>query len=95
VPGGATIVARPPADGCAELAGYESDLDRLLDRVFDEYGLVVCGWSADWDITLKAAIDRAPSRRFPMYWTSRGVPSSAPQGVDRAPMRAQGQHRGR
>jgi hypothetical protein len=61
----------------AELEEYEPQLDRLLDRVLDEYGLIVCGWSAEWDAALKAAIDRAPSRRFPTYWASMGAPGAA------------------
>jgi len=32
--------------------------------VFDEYGLIVCGWSADWDTALRQAIERCPTRRF-------------------------------
>lgn len=61
----------------AELAGYPAELDALLDRVFDEYGLIVCGWSAEWDVALRAAISRAPARRFNTYWASRGNPSAA------------------
>lgn len=57
-----------------ELAGYEAELNTLLDRVFDEYGLIVCGWSAIWDRALRAAIERCPSRRYTMYWASRGDP---------------------
>lgn len=57
-----------------ELATYEAAIEQLLDRVLDEFGLIVCGWSAEWDVALKAAIDRAPSRRYPMYWTSYGEP---------------------
>ena len=30
----------------AELAVYPKKLNTLLDRVFDEFGLIVCGWSA-------------------------------------------------
>jgi hypothetical protein len=56
----------------AELAEYEPELNTLLDRVFDEFGIIVCGWSAEWDVALRAAITRAPSRRFGTYWTSRG-----------------------
>jgi hypothetical protein len=55
----------------AELGAYEPAMDKLLDRVFDEYGLIVCGWSADWDIALRAALERCPSRRFTTFWTSR------------------------
>ena len=54
-----------------ELAAYDEALDRLLDRVFDDYGLIVSGWSGDWDIALRAAIERCPSRRFTTFWATR------------------------
>ncbi|URW75835.1 SIR2 family protein [Sphingomonas donggukensis] len=55
-----------------ELAAYPGEYDRLLDRILDDYGLVVAGWSGDWDPGLRAAIARAPNRRYPTYWASRG-----------------------
>lgn len=55
----------------AELAGYEPAFDKLLDRIFDEFGLIVCGWSAEWDTALRAAMERCPSRRFTTYWSTR------------------------
>ncbi|HEX3656808.1 MAG TPA: SIR2 family protein [Pirellulales bacterium] len=55
-----------------ELARYDERVDRLLDRILDEFGLLVCGWSADWDTALCAAFDRCKSRRFTLYWTCRG-----------------------
>ncbi len=58
-----------------ELASYPTEFDQLLDRIFDEFGLVVCGWSADWDGALRNAILRAPSRRFATYWAVRGEAS--------------------
>lgn len=64
-----------------ELSAYEPAFDTLLDRVLDEFGLIVCGWSGEWDVALKAAIDRAPSRRFPTYWAARGTPAPAAQAV--------------
>lgn len=64
-----------------ELSAYEPEIDRLLDQILDGFGLVVCGWSGDWDVALKAAIDRAPSRRFPMVWAARGAPSPAAQAL--------------
>jgi len=54
-----------------ELAAYDEALEKLLDRVFDEYGLIVSGWSGDWDIALRAAIERCPTRRFTTFWTIR------------------------
>lgn len=55
-----------------ELAGYPSEYDALLDRIFDEHGLLVCGWSGEWDDALRSAILRAPNRRYPLFWASRG-----------------------
>jgi len=43
---------------------------RLLDQVFDEYGLLVVGWSAEYDVALREAIERRSSRRYPMYWAT-------------------------
>lgn len=65
----------------AELATYAPEMNGLLDRVFDEFGLIVCGWSADWDEALRAAICRAPSRRFSTYWAARGDLSEIAKGV--------------
>ena len=58
----------------AELDLYPPVFDQLLDRIFDEFGLIVCGWSAEWDGALRKAICRAPSRRFTTYWAVRGEP---------------------
>ena len=60
-----------------ELASYDDRLNHLLDKIFDEYGLVVCGWSADWDEALRSAVERCKGRRFSTYWAQRGVPSEA------------------
>ena len=55
-----------------ELAKYDDVVEQLLDRIFDEYGLVICGWSGDWDVALSRAIRRAPSRRYTSYWAAYG-----------------------
>jgi hypothetical protein len=55
----------------SELAAYEKGLDALLDRVLDEYGLIVSGWSGDWDLALRAGIERCSTRRFTTCWTTR------------------------
>jgi hypothetical protein len=59
----------------AELEAYDVAVNRLLDQVFDEFGLIVCGWSGDWDTALRAAIERCPNRRYATYWAARGEPS--------------------
>jgi len=56
----------------AELAAYAPAMDRLLDEVFDRYGLLVAGWSGEWDEALRRAIERCPTRRYPFYWATRG-----------------------
>jgi len=52
-----------------ELSIYDKTLNNLLDRIFDEFGLVICGWSGEWDIALRKAIQRVKSRRYTTYWT--------------------------
>ena len=58
-----------------ELARYAPGLNRFLDRVFDEFGLVVVGWSAEWDVALRSAIERRRNRRYGFYWTTRSDPT--------------------
>ena len=55
-----------------ELGKYPPAFNTLLDRIIDEFGLIVAGWSGEWDHALRAAFLRAPSRRYPTYWLSRG-----------------------
>ena len=62
-----------------ELGEYPEEFNERLDRIFDEFGLVVCGWSADWDDAMREAIFRAPSRRFTTYWAVRGEASDKAQ----------------
>lgn len=54
-----------------ELGIYDPAIVRLLGEVFDQYGLVICGWSATWDNALRDALERIKSRRFTSYWLYR------------------------
>jgi hypothetical protein len=36
-----------------ELSAYPKKYNALLDRILDEYGLIVCGWSGEWDHALR------------------------------------------
>jgi len=65
----------------SELEAYGGALTDCLDRIFDEHGLIICGWSGDWDPALRAAIARTPSRRYPTYWASRGEPTAIAQDL--------------
>ena len=64
-----------------ELSRYPPEYDALLDRIFDEHGLIVCGWSGDWDHALRAAIVRSPARRHTMFWTALGEPRAAAEDL--------------
>lgn len=57
----------------AELRGYPPQYDGLLDRIFDEHGLIVCGWSGEWDDALRAVFLRAPNRRYFRWMPLFGV----------------------
>ena len=57
-----------------ELSNYSPALNACLDRVFDEFGLIICGWSGEWDVALCNAILRCPTRRFTTYWCTIGEP---------------------
>lgn len=54
-----------------ELGDYPDEWKRLLAQVFDEYGLLISGWSADWDEALVSALEGAPNRRYPLFWDAR------------------------
>ena len=67
----------------SELAAYPTQYDALLDRIFDEHGLIVSGWSGEWDHALRAAFLRAPNRRYSTFWAARGdLGSGASQLVE-------------
>ena len=51
-----------------ELANYPAAIDAQLDRLVDEYGWVITGWSAKWDPALRDALARGTSRRFASFW---------------------------
>lgn len=51
-----------------ELRTYPTHIGLRLDEVFDQYGLLVVGWSARWDPALIGALARCSSRRYPTFW---------------------------
>lgn len=65
----------------SELANYEPDLRKYIDRIFDEFGLIICGWSGDWDIALRGCLERCKSHRFTTYWLHVGEPSEKAEGI--------------
>lgn len=55
-----------------ELANYSQELNNFLYRIFDEFGLIVCGWSSGWDTALRNVILGTPTRRFATFWLAKG-----------------------
>lgn len=64
-----------------ELSEYDSRVQVLLERIFGEYGLVICGWSGTYDTALIDALKRSGGRRYMAYWISRGEPSEAERSL--------------
>lgn len=61
-----------------ELTEYPDQWTELLARIFADYGLLISGWSGDWDKALVNALQSAP-RRYPLYWDSRSAKGAAAQ----------------
>ncbi len=56
-----------------ELQTYSPEFEGLLRTVLDEYGLLVSGWSADWDLALVSALEATHNRRYPLFWGFYGT----------------------
>lgn len=54
-----------------ELSEYDPATQRLLERILQDYGLIVAGWSAVYDPVLRKAIAEHYSTRFTMTWIER------------------------
>lgn len=57
-----------------ELSSYPPATATLLNRILDEYGLIVAGWSGDWDPALVDAVEASANRRYPLFWIARSTP---------------------
>ena len=55
-----------------ELDAYGGKIADLLREVFAEYGLVVCGWSAEHDTALRTVLTEADPAPFASFWLQKG-----------------------
>ncbi|GEM49462.1 SIR2 family protein [Deinococcus cellulosilyticus] len=62
-----------------DLRVYPQTMKELLCRIFDEFGLITCGWSGTWDHALRECIEHSPNRRYMLYWSSYSQPSPVAQ----------------
>lgn len=58
----------------SELGTYDPRLENLMHYVFENFGLITCGWSAAWDIALREALKSANKFRFSNYFAYVGSP---------------------
>ena len=54
-----------------EVASLEPGVAAYLEDMFREYGLIVAGWSADFDAGLRGVMRSAGAGRYSAHWTSR------------------------
>ncbi|GAB4022715.1 hypothetical protein GCM10028808_71040 [Spirosoma migulaei] len=55
----------------SELENYDARLVNLLQNIFENYGLITCGWSAKWDIALVDIMKSANKFRYTNYFGYR------------------------
>lgn len=65
----------------ADLAEYEANIAAYLDRIFSEYGLIVCGWSGEHDTDLAKILTADRIRRFAIFWCTRESPETIPEKI--------------
>lgn len=63
----------------AELEGYTPHIRQLLDRILDDYGLLIAGWSAQHDRALREAVASRNAGHFTTGWIEPHTPTSAAQ----------------
>lgn len=55
-----------------ELSDYPSAMKNLLNEVFQNFGLITCGWSAQWDTGIVNILRAVDNFRYPYYFTHVG-----------------------
>lgn len=56
----------------SELTSYDPRMTGLLQTVFENFGLVSCGWSGKWDIGLVNSLKSGSKFRYGTYFTHMG-----------------------
>lgn len=60
----------------SELSEYDERLKDLLNSIFENFGLIISGWSGDWDLALVDILKSSNKFRFSNFFTYVGQPSS-------------------
>lgn len=51
-----------------ELQEYDPRTQHLIDQIAREYGLIILGWSADWDVALRRTLSGQQNPHFSTWW---------------------------
>lgn len=60
-----------------ELDEYPERMKLYLHRIFEDYGLITCGWSGDWDKGLIDILNGTARSRYNSFFTSVGEVSNS------------------
>lgn len=60
-----------------ELDEYPGQMKLYLHRIFEDYGLVTCGWSGEWDKGLISIINNAAHSRYNSFFAYIGEPNDS------------------
>ena len=60
-----------------ELDEYPEQMKLYLHRIFEDYGLVTCGWSGEWDKGLISIINNAAHSRYNSFFAYIGGPNDS------------------
>lgn len=56
-----------------ELDEYPPKMHKFLERIFEDYGLITCGWSGEWDKGLVKIISEASVSRYNSFFATVGT----------------------
>jgi len=56
-----------------ELDEYPPKMKKFLERIFEDYGVITCGWSGEWDKGLVNIMLGAPVSRCNLFFSTVGV----------------------
>lgn len=59
----------------SELEKYDEELEKLMNYVFENFGLITCGWSSKWDIALVNSLKSSNKFRFSNFYTHLNEPN--------------------
>ena len=60
-----------------ELDEYPGQMKLYLHRIFEDYGLITCGWSGEWDKGLISIINNAAHSRYNSFFAYIGEPNDS------------------